>query len=136
MKPHLILYHWELPQALAEQGGWTNREIVHWFGESVEIISKNLGDRIFSMAPIDEPSCVSWLSHALEHHARRKQDLKLAALSMHNVLLENGRTIEIFYVLKIRKIQVVCAIWNGATQRAKQTKILKLQKFMAPFSII
>ena len=69
LKPHLILYHREMPQALAEQGGWTNREIVCWFGESVEIISKNLGGRIFSLAPIDEPSCVSWLSHALEHHA-------------------------------------------------------------------
>ena len=40
MKPHLTLYHWELPQALAERGGWTNREIVGWFGEFVEIISK------------------------------------------------------------------------------------------------
>ena len=41
LKPHLTLYHRELPQALAEQGGWTNREIVGWFGEFVEIIKKS-----------------------------------------------------------------------------------------------
>lgn len=121
LKPHLTLYHWELPQALAERGGWTNREFVGWFGEFVEIISKKLGDRISSIAPINEPWCVSWLSHALGHHAPGKRDLKLAALSMHNVLLAHGRAIALLRTQNQKNLGCVCNLeWTHPASQAEQ----------------
>ena len=128
LKPHLTLYHWELPQAIAEKGGWTNREIVGWFGEFVEIIGHKLGDRIASIAPINEPWCVSWLSHALGHHAPGKQDLKLAALSMHNVLLAHGRAVEVLRGQNQTNLGCVCKLeWSHpASQTAQDIEAAKL----------
>ena len=93
LKPMATLYHWELPSALADQGGWTNRDIAGWFAEFTEIIMGRIGDRMHSVAPINEPWCVSWLSHFLGHHAPGRRDIRAAARSMHHVLLSHGTAI-------------------------------------------
>lgn len=94
LKPLATLYHWELPSALADLGGWTNRDIAGWFADFTEIIMGRIGDRMHSVAPINEPWCVSWLSHFLGHHAPGKRDIRSAARAMHHVLLAHGRAIE------------------------------------------
>jgi len=50
LKPALTLYHWELPSALADLGGWRNRDIAGWFADYVQVIAARLGDRIWSAA--------------------------------------------------------------------------------------
>lgn len=95
ISPHLTLYHWELPSALADQGGWRNRDIGSWFADYTEIVINRLGDRIASIAPINEPWCVSWLSHMLGHHAPGLRDIRAAARAMHHVLYAHGRSIEV-----------------------------------------
>ena len=57
--PHLTLYHWELPATLADLGGWRNRDIGNWFADYTAIVIDKLGDRLASVAPINEPWCVS-----------------------------------------------------------------------------
>lgn len=94
LKPLATLYHWELPSALADLGGWTNRDIAGWFADFTEIVMGRIGDRMHSAAPINEPWCVSWLSHFLGHHAPGKRDIRAAARAMHHVLLAHGRAIE------------------------------------------
>jgi beta-glucosidase len=93
LKPAATLYHWELPVALAEQGGWCNRDIADWFTNFTEVIMGRIGDRMFSVAPINEPWCVSWLSHYLGHHAPGLCDIGAAAHAMHHVLLAHGSAI-------------------------------------------
>ncbi len=61
LKPAATLYHWELPSALADLGGWRNRDIAGWFGDFTETIMGRIGDRVWSAAPINEPWCVGWL---------------------------------------------------------------------------
>lgn len=95
IEPHLTLYHWELPSALADQGGWRNRDIGNWFAEYTEIVIQRLGDRLVSVAPINEPWCVSWLSHMLGHHAPGLRDIRATARAMHHVLYAHGRSIEV-----------------------------------------
>ncbi len=94
IRPCATLYHWELPSALADLGGWRNRDIAGWFADFTEIIMGRIGDRMYSVAPINEPWCVSWLSHFEGHHAPGMRDIRAAARAMHHVLLAHGRAIQ------------------------------------------
>ncbi|KIC41865.1 beta-glucosidase [Ruegeria sp. ANG-R] len=94
IKPCATLYHWELPSPLADLGGWRNRDIAEWFADFTEIVMGRIGDRMFSVAPINEPWCVSWLSHFEGHHAPGLRDIRATARAMHHVLLAHGRAIE------------------------------------------
>ncbi len=94
IKPCATLYHWELPSPLADLGGWRNRDIANWFADFTEIIMGRIGDRMFSVAPVNEPWCVSWLSHFEGQHAPGLRDIRATARAMHHVLLAHGRAIE------------------------------------------
>ncbi|SMX36005.1 GH1 family beta-glucosidase [Maliponia aquimaris] len=95
IKPCATLYHWELPSPLLDLGGWRNRDIAEWFADYTEVIMRRIGDRMFSVAPINEPWCVAWLSHFEGHHAPGVRDIRAAARAMHHVLLAHGRAIEV-----------------------------------------
>ncbi len=94
LAPYQTLYHWDLPSALADKGGWTNRDTAHRFADYAEVISRTLGDRIASVATINEPWCVAWLSHFLGIHAPGLRDIRAAARAMHHILLAHGLGIE------------------------------------------
>ena len=94
IEPHLTLYHWELPSALADLGGWANGDIANWFADYSEIVMGRLGDRIKSVATINEPWCVSYLSHFAGAHAPGLRDIRATARSMHHVLLAHGNALE------------------------------------------
>ena len=95
LKPAATLYHWELPSPLADLGGWRNRDITGWFADFTEIVMRRIGDRVWSAAPVNEPWCVSWLSHFLGHQAPGLRDIRATARAMHHVLLAHGRAIEV-----------------------------------------
>jgi len=65
IKPFATLYHWDLPSALQDKGGWMNRDIGGWFAEYAALVAHNFGDRLHATATINEPWCVSVLSHIL-----------------------------------------------------------------------
>ena len=71
LKPCATLYHWELPSPLADLGGWRNRDIADWFADYTEVLMRRIGDRVWSIATINEPWCVAWLSHFLGHPRAR-----------------------------------------------------------------
>ncbi|MDG1866842.1 MAG: GH1 family beta-glucosidase [Yoonia sp.] len=90
LKPFQTLYHWELPSALADQGGWTNRDTVMRFGDFTDVITDRIGDRMASIATINEPWCVAFLSHFLGHHAPGLRDIRAATRAMHHITLAHG----------------------------------------------
>lgn len=94
LKPFQTLYHWEMPSALADKGGWTNRDTCHRFADFAEAITRRLGDRVASIATINEPWCVAWLSHFLGHHAPGLRDIRATARAMHHILLAHGLAVE------------------------------------------
>ncbi|MEL6596489.1 MAG: GH1 family beta-glucosidase [Pseudomonadota bacterium] len=108
LKPCATLYHWELPQALADLGGWRNRDIAGWFGDFTEVIMRRIGDRMHSVAPINEPWCVAWLSHFYGHHAPGMRDIRAAARTMHHVLLAHGTAIQRMRGLGMGNLGAVC----------------------------
>ena len=108
IKPAATLYHWELPSALADQGGWRNRDIGDWFADYTEVVMTRLGDRIWSAAPINEPWCVGWLSHFEGAHAPGLRDIRAAARAMHHVLLAHGRATQVMRGLGMKNLGAVC----------------------------
>lgn len=107
LKPYATLYHWELPSALADKGGWRNRDIAGWFADFTHSIMSRIGDRIHATAPINEPWCVAWLSHYLGHHAPGLRDIRAATRAMHHVLLAHGRSIQAMRALGLGNLGAV-----------------------------
>ncbi len=94
LKPLATLYHWEMPAALSDLGGWTNRDVAKWFADFTEVMLGRIGDRLWGTATINEPWCVAWLSHFLGAHAPGLRDIRAAARAMHHVLLAHGSSME------------------------------------------
>jgi beta-glucosidase len=94
LRPFLTLYHWDLPSALADHGGWMNRDTALRFADFAEIVMARIGDRIERTATINEPWCVSWLSHYLGEQAPGLRDIRAAARAMHHVQLAHGLGVE------------------------------------------
>ncbi|MFT4149496.1 MAG: GH1 family beta-glucosidase [Paracoccaceae bacterium] len=94
LAPFLTLYHWDMPAALADLGGWRNRDVADWFADYAQAVIARLGDRIKTTATINEPWCVAWLSHFIGSHAPGLRDIRAAARAMHHVLLAHGRALD------------------------------------------
>ncbi len=107
LKPAATLYHWELPQALADKGGWRNADMPHWFADFTQTIMSRIGDRVWSAAPINEPWCVAWLSHFEGHHAPGLRDIRAASRAMHHVLKSHGASIEVMRSLGMENLGAV-----------------------------
>jgi beta-glucosidase len=88
--PWLTLYHWDLPQALQEQGGWTSRDTAERFAEYAGIVWDALGDRVPHWSTLNEPWCSSLLSYQAGHHAPGERDGARAARAVHHLLLGHG----------------------------------------------
>ena len=93
LKPALTLYHWELPSALADRGGWANRDIAGWFADYADVVLRRIGDRVWSVAPINEPWCIAWLGHFAGVHAPGLRDIRATARAMHHIGLAHARAL-------------------------------------------
>ena len=91
--PHLTLYHWELPSALADIGGWRNRDVTDYFADYAEIMIRKLGDRLESVATFNEPWCVTWLSHYHGLHAPGLRDIRAVTRTAHLVPVAHGKAV-------------------------------------------
>ena len=90
IKPFVTLYHWDLPQFLEERGGWLNRDIAFRFRDYVDIVSRELGERVYSFATLNEPLCSARLSYELGLHAPGFKDRGMAKQAAHHLLLAHG----------------------------------------------
>ena len=93
--PWVTLYHWDLPQALEDEGGWTNRSTVDAFVEFTHAVSGRLGDRVAHWITHNEPWCVSVLGHAQGAHAPGKRSWPDALIASHHLLLSHGRAAQV-----------------------------------------
>lgn len=69
LEPWVTLYHWDLPQALQERGGWTNRDVVGWFSDYVDVVARRLGDRVRHWMVFNEPLSFCAGGHLIGVHA-------------------------------------------------------------------
>lgn len=76
IEPWLTLYHWDLPHELEKKGGWTNRSVIQWFQEFVEICATKFGDRVKNWMIMNEPVVFTGAGYFLGIHAPGKRGMK------------------------------------------------------------
>ncbi|WP_028782175.1 GH1 family beta-glucosidase [Thalassobacillus devorans] len=96
IEPMITLYHWDLPQALQEAGGWEVREIVEAFQSYAETMFQEFGNKVKKWLTINEPWCASFLSNYLGIHAPGKTNLQTAVDVSHHLLLAHGKAVQSF----------------------------------------
>ena len=92
--PSATLYHWDLPAALDDQGGWLNRDIAGWFGDYAAVVVRKLGDRVALWSTLNEPWVVSDAGYLHGTHAPGHASLSEAAVASHNLLRSHGAAME------------------------------------------
>lgn len=85
--PWITLYHWDLPYELEKKGGWTNRNIIHWFGEYVELCVKNFGNKVKYWMVLNEPVVFTGAGYFLGVHAPGRTGLKNFLPAIHHASL-------------------------------------------------
>ncbi|HSP55488.1 MAG TPA: GH1 family beta-glucosidase [Dehalococcoidia bacterium] len=83
IKPFPTLYHWDLPQALEDEGGWANREIIGHFTAYAETVMQSLGDRVKDWMVFNEPWVFTFLGYVVGIHAPGVHDRALGMRTMH-----------------------------------------------------
>jgi beta-glucosidase len=88
--PWLTLYHWDLPQVLEDEGGWTSRDTAFRFADYTETVVDALGDRVPTWTTLNEPWCSSLLGYAAGVHAPGRTDPRAAVAAVHHLHLAHG----------------------------------------------
>ncbi len=95
IEPWLCLYHWDLPQALEDLGGWTNRDIAGWFADYAALLARRYGDRVKTFATINEPSVFTLFGYAKDWCAPGIIDREAHLKAIHHVNLAHGRSVDV-----------------------------------------
>jgi beta-glucosidase len=95
IEPYVTLYHWDLPQALEEAGGWAERLSAEAFVEYADAVSRRLGDRVENWITHNEPWCASMLGYQTGHHAPGRRDRPAALRASHHLLLSHGMAVPV-----------------------------------------
>ncbi len=88
--PFVTLYHWDLPQALQDRGGWANRDTAQYFADYAGLVCRRLGDRVLRWITHNEPWVVAFMGHQLGRHAPGLTDTRSALRAAHHLLLSHG----------------------------------------------
>ncbi|MFN8588850.1 MAG: GH1 family beta-glucosidase [Candidatus Eisenbacteria bacterium] len=97
--PNVTLYHWDLPAALEDRGGWTNRDVAEWFADYAQVVFEAFGDRVPMWATLNEPWVVVDGGHLHGAHAPGRKGVTNAAAAAHHLLLAHGAAVERYRAL-------------------------------------
>ena len=102
IEPWVTLYHWDLPQALQDRGGWASREVVDRFVDYAAAVYGALSDRVANWTTLNEPWCAAFLGHAAGVHAPGVQDPATAVRAAHHLLVAHGQATRAMRALDAR----------------------------------
>ncbi|WP_138493317.1 GH1 family beta-glucosidase [Paenibacillus pinistramenti] len=135
IEPFCTLYHWDLPQALQDEGGWDNRATADAFVEFARTMFTEFGGKIKKWITFNEPWCSSFLSNYIGVHAPGFTDLQLAVNVAHHTLLAHGKTVELFRSLNLEgEIGIAPNItWSVPYSSRPEDKEVCLRRIMWTF---
>lgn len=96
IEPWITLYHWDLPYELEKKGGWTNRQIINWFSDYVQLCIKSFGNRVKHWVILNEPMVFTGAGYFLGIHAPGRKGLTNFLAAAHHAALcqaEGGRIV-------------------------------------------
>jgi len=94
VEPVATLYHWDLPQALEDDGGWPARDTASRFAEYAAVVGSALGGRVRHWTTVNEPWCAAMLGYAAGVHAPGRADPGAAVAASHHLLLAHGLAVD------------------------------------------
>ena len=92
--PYVTLYHWDLPQALEDAGGWPARATAEAFANYADVVAARLGDRVRHWTTLNEPYCAAMFGYALGTMAPGRRSLADGFAAAHHLLLAHGLAVE------------------------------------------
>lgn len=114
IRPNVTLYHWDLPQALEDRGGWPNRDVADWFAEYAQTAFRLFDDRVDRWSTLNEPIAL-WAGYGLGWFAPGRTDARAGRQAMHNAMLAHGAAVQAFRATSnnpASTIGVVLDIWK------------------------
>ena len=107
IEPSLTLYHWDLPAALADRGGWINRDSAEWFADYAHTLFRAFKDRVKFWTTLNEPWVVMHNGYVKGLHPPGRANLAQAATATHNLLRAHARAVQAFRADPTGRIGVV-----------------------------
>ncbi len=97
IKPFVTLYHWDLPQALEDSGGWMNRDLANHFAHYADVVSRRLGDRVEHWMTLNEPMTIAFCGYITGEHAPGHRDMTMVEpmTVLHNLYLAHGQAVRV-----------------------------------------
>ena len=102
IEPWLTLYHWDLPQALEDAGGWPERDTAGRFADYAALVHGALGDRVHTWTTLNEPWCSAFLGYGSGEHAPGRQEPAAAVRAGHHLLLGHGLATQVLRTVGAR----------------------------------
>ena len=96
IEPWVTIYHWDLPQELEDKGGWTNRQIIDWFAEYTNFVSKEYGSKVKNWMILNEPLSFTLTGYMLGTMAPGRKGFSSFRKAVHHANLcqaEGGRIV-------------------------------------------
>ena len=93
IRPWVTLYHWDLPQALEDAGGWPIRDTALRFADYAVAVHERLADRVADWTTLNEPWCSAFLGYASGHHAPGRTEPAASIAAVHHLLLGHGMAV-------------------------------------------
>jgi beta-glucosidase len=110
--PYPTLYHWDLPQALQDRGGWAARETAEHFAAYADHVAEALGDRVADWTTLNEPRVSAWLGYLQGVHPPGVTDLRAAIHASYHLLLGHGLAAQ---AIRVRSASARVGLVNALT---------------------
>ncbi|WP_199547848.1 GH1 family beta-glucosidase [Streptomyces sp. N35] len=106
IEPAATLYHWDLPQALEDRGGWRVRETAERFAEYTAVVAELLADRVPRWITLNEPWCSAFLGYSVGRHAPGAQEGTGALAAAHHLLVGHGLAVKALRAAGVREVGI------------------------------
>jgi beta-glucosidase len=106
IEPYVCLFHWDLPQALQDKGGWPNRETAYAFADYARVVTKRLSDRVRVWMTHNEPWVAAMAGYSSGEHAPGIKDIPTAFKALYHLLLSHGLAAEAIRVTAKQPVTV------------------------------
>src|SRR5574341_555259 len=110
IRPYPTLYHYDLPQALQDEGGWPNRDTAKHFADYARVVGERLCDRAASWITHNEPFVVAVAGHFTGEHAPGIQDPQATFAAGHHLLLSHGLAVQALRAATGRQLNIGIAL--------------------------
>ena len=137
IEPYMTLYHWDLPYALHQRGGWLNPQSPEWFYEYAKLMAAHFSDRVSHFFTFNEPQCTVGLGYVTGEHAPGLKVGPYDCFSIwHNVLKAHGRGVQAIREAAVRPVEIGMApcgaLYYPATDSKEDIEAARKANFSLP----